>query len=245
MIDIVVPVSGGKDSQACLKLAVEEYGPDKVQGLFCDTKFEHPLTYRHIYNMHRLYNVKVDVVCGGSVIEKCRKYKRFPGGGARFCTEELKMRETKIYCKRVAEQQRQGFQVWYGMRVEESINRKKKYSGLSDTELFDMHELFPSKYPKYLAKLEVYMRLPIVNYSEQDVFNLLDGKHNPLYDLGFDRVGCFPCLAGGDGWKMKAFEFDEFGKQQREKIWTLEEEFGKSVFTSKKYKGEGCMLCAI
>ncbi len=47
-IKIVVPVSGGKDSQACLKMAVSEVGADHVIGLFCDTQFEHPLTYAHV-----------------------------------------------------------------------------------------------------------------------------------------------------------------------------------------------------
>ena len=42
MIKCIVPVSGGKDSQCCLKLAVDEFGSDQVIGLFCDTKFEHP-----------------------------------------------------------------------------------------------------------------------------------------------------------------------------------------------------------
>lgn len=35
---IVVPVSGGKDSQACLKMVVEQFGADQVIGLFCDTR---------------------------------------------------------------------------------------------------------------------------------------------------------------------------------------------------------------
>ena len=128
-IKIVVPVSGGKDSQACLKLSVGEYGSAAVRGLFCDAQFEHPTTYAHIQTMTALYDVKIDKVCGGSVIEKCIKYNRFPSGGARFCTEELKMRESKIYYRELAKYQQQGFQVWYGMRINESSARGKKYNG--------------------------------------------------------------------------------------------------------------------
>ena len=42
--------------------------------------------------------------------------------------------------------------------------------------------------------------------------------------MGFDRVGCFPCLAGGDYWKAKAFAFDDFGKSQRIKVVQLAHE---------------------
>jgi len=66
-IKIVVPVSGGKDSQACLKMAVSEVGADHVMGLFCDTQFEHPLTYKHIGTLSELYNVRIKVVTAGSV----------------------------------------------------------------------------------------------------------------------------------------------------------------------------------
>jgi tRNA(Ile)-lysidine synthase TilS/MesJ len=33
-VKILVPISGGKDSQACLKLALHHYAPDEVRGLF-------------------------------------------------------------------------------------------------------------------------------------------------------------------------------------------------------------------
>ena len=60
-VDIVVPVSGGKDSQACMKLACElrDLSGLNVVGLFCDTKFEHPWTYEHVERIERLYDVEV------------------------------------------------------------------------------------------------------------------------------------------------------------------------------------------
>lgn len=42
---IIVSFSGGKDSQACLIQAVNQYGADNVEAVFCDTGWEHP---RHI-----------------------------------------------------------------------------------------------------------------------------------------------------------------------------------------------------
>ena len=81
VIKIVVPVSGGKDSQACLKMAVSEVGADHVIGLFCDTQFEHPLTYAHVDKMRNLYGVRIETVNNGSVDEKVLARGQFPGCG--------------------------------------------------------------------------------------------------------------------------------------------------------------------
>jgi 3'-phosphoadenosine 5'-phosphosulfate sulfotransferase (PAPS reductase)/FAD synthetase len=81
MKQVIVPVSGGKDSQACLKLACEAVGSENVLGLFCDTQFEHPLTYKHIETLEYIYKVVIVSITGGSVPDKVLKYKRFPGGG--------------------------------------------------------------------------------------------------------------------------------------------------------------------
>lgn len=233
MIKILVPISGGKDSQAALKLALQSYAPDEVRGLFCDTNFEHPLTYQHVEKLRTLYGpVQIDTVSGGSVLEKSIKYKRFPGGGARHCTDELKIRVTKIYCKALAEQQG-GFEVWYGMRTGESSQRAKRYAGKVCDELYAPHEVIPSKYPKYLAKMGVMFRLCILHWTTADVMDYLEGQHNPLYDAGFDRVGCFPCLASGDGWKEKAFAHDDFGRKQFAQVSVVSAHIGKSIWTSK------------
>jgi 3'-phosphoadenosine 5'-phosphosulfate sulfotransferase (PAPS reductase)/FAD synthetase len=226
----IVPVSGGKDSQCCLKLAIDEFGSDSVLGLFCDTKFEHPLTYEHIKNMSDYYGVDIKSISGGSVEDKILKYGRFPGGGARHCTDELKIRETRIFLKAYA-RVFCGVQVWYGMRVDESSERAKRYEYKDPDELYQPHEVL-SKYPKYLGKMGVRYRMPIVDWTASEVMAELDGMHNPLYDQGFERVGCFPCLAGGDAWKIRAFTHDKFGREQLIKVRRIENEISKSVFTS-------------
>lgn len=248
MIKCIVPVSGGKDSQCCLKLAVDEFGGDSVIGLFCDTKFEHPLTYQHVEKMKDLYGVEIITLCGGDVLSKSRKYKRFPGGGARFCTDELKIRETKNFLKRWSSENGP-VQVWYGMRQDESAERAKRYAWKDPDDLYPPHEVL-SKYPKYLHKNGVMFRLPIIDWTKDEVIGELNGNHNPLYDQGFDRVGCFPCLASGDKWKIKAFTHDKFGEQQLIDVRIVEQEIGKSVFTSgigKKFddNSHGCRFCEI
>lgn len=248
---IVVPISGGKDSQSCLKLALKEYKPSEVLGLFCDTKFEHPLTYQHIRDIQSMYGVTVETITGGSVVEKILKYKHFPTDKMRFCTDELKIRESKLFYKLLAEKQG-GFEVWYGMRSDESHQRAKRYSHVANNEVYLPHEV-QRKFPKYLGKMGVRFKLPIIDWSKEEVFDYLDGEQNPLYAEGFDRVGCFPCMAGGDKWKAKSFEFDETGAKHYKMMKDLEGVTGYPVYTSQagrfnEMQGDmfkGCAICAI
>jgi 3'-phosphoadenosine 5'-phosphosulfate sulfotransferase (PAPS reductase)/FAD synthetase len=235
MIKCVVPISGGKDSQACLKLALQKFDKSEVLGLFCDTKFEHPLTYAHVDKISEMYDIRIEKLNNGDVISLVRKYKRFPSDAARFCTDELKIKVGKEFYKKLAQEQGQGFEVWYGMRKAESSQREKRYAGTICDDIYPPHLFMPSKYPQYLEKLGVMIRLPIVDWQAEDVFEFLDGEQSPLYSMGFDRVGCFPCLAGGDYWKAKAFAFDDFGKSQRIKVVQLGHEIKKNVFTSLKW----------
>lgn len=240
MIKILVPVSGGKDSQSCLKLALTEYKPDEIRGLFCDTKFEHPWTYSHIERMRDLYGVQIDTVCGGSVPEQVLKAKRFPHMGSRFCTSSLKIRETKIYCRELALSQGVGFHVWYGMRKRESANRRRLYQLHTNSDLYSPHD-FITGYPQYLAKMGVMFRLPILEWSDKDVYKYLNGEENPLYKR-FDRVGCFPCLAAGRKTIDTAFTFDDFGKAQRVIVLHLEKQINKSVYDGTPVNCEFCSI---
>ena len=45
---VVIAFSGGKDSQASLIWAVKKFGTKNIIAVFCDTGWEHPLTYQHI-----------------------------------------------------------------------------------------------------------------------------------------------------------------------------------------------------
>lgn len=249
-VKVLVPISGGKDSQASLKLAVQIHGQEKVRGLFCDTQFEHPITYAHIEKLRTIYGaVQIDTVSAGSVLDQCEKHERFPGGGARFCTEELKMWVTRDYCARLAAYNGARFEVWYGVRLEESHERKKRYAGKVCEELYPMHHVWPGKYPQYLERMGVLCRLCIVDWSTDEVMDFLEGQHNPLYDDGFDRVGCFPCLASGDQNKERAFAYDDFGRKQKDKVMVISRKLGKGIWESKGGKArnadEACGICAI
>ena len=255
MYKIVVPISGGKDSQACLKLALESYDKTEILGLFCDTQFEHPLTYQHIDNMRELYSVKIERICNGSVKELVMKFKQFPTSRFRMCTDRLKIQPSKKFYVELAENQGHGFEVWMGMRRSESHARSKHYKGIIGDEIYAPHEMGKA-FPKYLnKKLGVWMRLPIVEWSDFDVFEFLNGEENILYSKGSKRVGCFPCLASSDRAKEQAFYMDNFGKQQYELVKDLAKHTNNPIFTSiggtmRNNENQndifnGCVFCAI
>ncbi len=47
-VKVIVQFSGGKDSQACLIKACEDFGANNVTAVFCDTRWEHEQTYSHV-----------------------------------------------------------------------------------------------------------------------------------------------------------------------------------------------------
>lgn len=119
---VIVAYSGGKDSQACLIWAVKKYGAKNVVAVFCDTGWEHPVTYYHIKKT--CYDLGVELVTVKSqtydgMIDLAKKKKRFPSVKARFCTEELK---TKAMIDYVLEQ-KEHLLIIQGIRALESHNR--------------------------------------------------------------------------------------------------------------------------
>jgi len=251
MIKVVVPTSGGKDSQVTLKLALEKYPKEEVLSLFTDTKFEHPLTYSHLDRIEEMYGIKITRISAGSVEEKILKHKRFPWPRGRFCTEELKLWPSKYFYRDLAKEQGAGFEVWIGVRRQESVDRSIRYAGIVGEELL-LPSSYMRKFPKYLDKAGIRFRLPIVEWSFGDVMAYLNGEENPLYSQGFDRVGCFPCLASGDKWKEKAFFHDETGRKHYQLVQILGAQIQDNIWTTKggkaKHEGQdgpGCSWCSI
>jgi len=67
---ILVQYSGGKDSQASLLWAVNKYGADKIEAVFCDTSWENPITYDHIQETVNELGIKLHTL-------KSKKYNDF------------------------------------------------------------------------------------------------------------------------------------------------------------------------
>lgn len=251
--EIIVPVSGGKDSQACLKIATEKYGSQNVRGMFCDTKNEHPITYAHIEKMKELYGVEIETVIdpnpkfrGRNVWERIRNRGKFPCDNTRFCTQQLKIGVSARYYNQLLtlDNYKEGYKVWYGMRgTDESLNRSKKYGKYVSFELIKPNDMNTS-FPKKLASAGVYFVLPVVNWTTKDIVDFLGDEINPLYNFGFKRVGCFPCFACATPKQLQnAYNFDEFGASQKRKVIAMERELG--VKHENSNTAQMCLWCEI
>lgn len=92
-MQVLVQYSGGKDSQASLIWAVKLYGAANIKAVFCDTKWEHKLTYHHIKQTCNDLGVELITLTSkkyDGMVGLAKKKGRFPSTRARFCTQELK-----------------------------------------------------------------------------------------------------------------------------------------------------------
>lgn len=241
MTKIIVPVSGGKDSQATLILAMQD--GREVIPVFNETGWDHPDTYKHLDYMVGFFGLTLAVTKwddAPTLPELISKMGRFPFGLGRFCTSRYKQRAFKRWLHKQGGQ----FEIWLGIRSDESPQRRKKYGEMSVSDLYEMGDLFPGEYPKNIRSRMKY-NLPLLNHTREDVFSVIEKAGmvaNPLYALGFDRVGCFPCLLAGKPTQELAFS-TEFGKAQFKIIEQLEISIGEKY----KYQTEDltCSVCKI
>ncbi len=226
---ILVPLSGGKDSQAALIWAVNSYGRKSIQAVFCDTGWEHEYTYKHIKYICETLLVELVVLKSDKYddfVDLAVKKKRFPSVKARFCTEELK---TKPMIDYILDVVKDDVLIIQGIRADESEARSKMQS---DCRLFryyfepyNITKKGKKQYHTYRKKDVVRFRkefaddiirpmfLKTANWVIQFVMD--NGQRlNPLYFKGSKRVGCYPCIMCTKG-ELKAIQEHEPSYERR------------------------------
>ena len=172
----IISFSGGKDSTALVLWAKENL--DSFQTIFCDTGWEDKITYDYIEYINKT------LLDGKLIVLKSEKYdgfvdlaikkKMIPYSSARFCTQELKIIPTKKYIE-----QFEDVHLYNGVRAQESSRRAKM-----EETVFDDY-------------FKCWVHRPILKWTHQEVFDIMkkyDIEPNPLYKMGFSRVGCMPCI---------------------------------------------------
>jgi 3'-phosphoadenosine 5'-phosphosulfate sulfotransferase (PAPS reductase)/FAD synthetase len=205
---ILVFYSGGKDSHACLLWACKKYGNKNIQAVFCDTMWENPLTYQHIEETTKKLNVELVVLKSDKYegfIDMAAKKGRFPSTKARFCTEELKSKPAIDYVLSLND----NVIAIQGIRKDESFSRSKMESQCTYFKFyFQPYSLDKQGKPKYhtyrkkdiieyCKKFNADIERPIFDWTAQQTIDYINASGhypNPLYSLGFSRVGCFPCI---------------------------------------------------
>ena len=211
-----VGISGGKDSQAVFHWMrnFSDCSPEKIIASFCDTKNEHDLTYQHIEYMRQTIGPIETISAELGFYELAKRKKRFPSIKGRFCTQYLKMQVTQRY---LLDFMRAGKIILLitGVRKAESLKRLK-------LEAFGFDMFYGQ---------DIYR--PILDWSTEQVFQYIKDQgmhHNPLYDYGARRVGCFPCI---NSVKKEIRIISEKFPERIDMIREQEKKIGASFFSSE------------
>ena len=115
----------------------------------------------------------------------CLRKKCMPNKVMRFCTENLKIKPFNKWVYENFVSKNIDFILVEGIRRDESKAR-------ADTETFEIKKQTYNRKSFYVKTL-----YPIAYWSKEKVFKYIEDKGikiNPLYKMGFNRVGCMPCI---------------------------------------------------
>lgn len=225
----VVGFSGGVDSQMCSLWVRRKHPPEDVILLNSQAgRNEHPITVAfvnwysaNIFPVIETIPLIKDVGNLGTKSGQNRDRRqefddndemtfadlaylkgRFPSSQAQFCTKHLKIDPQVRWCEENLTAKGIEFQRYVGVRCDESEKRK-------DTPESKWDETF-----------NCIVHYPIRCWTKLECFAVLKSageEVNPLYKLGFGRVGCAPCInSGKDDIREWAARFPEMIDKVRE-----------------------------
>ena len=231
---LIVTYSGGKDSEVMLDIALDCLEPDEMEVLNAHTTVDAPETVRHIEKVFRELNevgiktgyhnrYPVEKTMWELIVEKKIPISRF----YRYCCSVLKEASTPNRICAV------------GVREDESVKRKgreiftKKGGGWQGwklnhaREVFDEAEEYDEVYDCVMVTLakknEDLICNPIYKFTEQDIWRYIHDNElevNPLYRMGYRRVGCIGCPLGGRKQMQK--EFSHYPKYKQAYIMAFD-----------------------
>jgi 3'-phosphoadenosine 5'-phosphosulfate sulfotransferase (PAPS reductase)/FAD synthetase len=204
----IVGLSGGIDSQALLRYVRNAYGDKNVIALNTRAgRNESPLTDQFIDNFSASVFPVVTVVPLVKDLWETERYAEKRGfngdeeltfqklieikGRAtsrtrQFCTSFLKLipirRWTREHFGPGGQYEGQEFERYTGVRRDESEGRRNQAFREWD-EFFDC-----------------WLNAPLADWTKKQCFDYVENhgeQYNPLYKLGFNRVGCAPCINSG------------------------------------------------
>jgi 3'-phosphoadenosine 5'-phosphosulfate sulfotransferase (PAPS reductase)/FAD synthetase len=234
----IVGFSGGIDSQACARWVLNRYGPEDTILTNSDAGgWEDPITVEFV----DWYSVNVHPVVKTNAIiadiwetpgyAETRGYcstdpltyqlmiaikGRPPSRKAQFCTELLKLRPQRRWIRQAfgpgGQYEGQDYCRYAGVRRDESATR----------EAAPFHD-----WDKWF---DCPLHYPIADWTKLMCFEYIkayEGHFNPLYMMGFNRVGCMPCINSG---KEDMVNITIRRPEAIEKVRAVEQSTGRTFF---------------
>ncbi len=242
---VIVTFSGGKDSLAAL-LWTREHITKNFTTVFCDTGWEHPLTYEYINRIAD--KLHLDLVTLKSkkydgMVDLARHQGKWPAPSSRSCTSELK---TKPMIDYILDEVRDNTLIVQGIRAAESARRAKMSAQCTYFKYyFEPYGYDRNGKPKkhtyrskdvraFRAKYADDLLRPVFDWSAQQVIDYILAaglEPNPLYKMGYKRVGCWPCVMI---ILRDILNISRQNPERIEQIAALEKEIGSNYFVSGK-----------
>lgn len=211
---LIITYSGGKDSDVLLELTKRSGIP--FQASHSHTTADAPQTIYHIRKV--LYNLELQgIKC--NIFYPMYKGKRTSMWDLIVQKGMPPTRIVRYCCDVLKEQTEKNRMIATGVRWEESNNRKKNRGLLEDMHrnkdkrIILTHDNDDKRLVIERCELKVKTICnPIVDWTTKDIWNFKHSEgieFNPLYNMGFDRVGCIGCPMSD---KKRYFQFNMFPK---------------------------------
>ena len=172
---VIVPWSGGKDSTVALILALKAYGKRRVVAVYCDTGAEFPHTQNYVEDVAKKLGVSIVTTYAGIDREILRR-RQLPTHSNRWCTIMKVNSIEKTIGELVSDPETTILVL--GDRDSESEPRSRRPVVRVNTRI-NVTEIAP---------LKMWGTAHVQTYLLKNNIGL-----NPLYDLGFYRIGCYIC----------------------------------------------------
>jgi phosphoadenosine phosphosulfate reductase len=171
-----IAFSGGKDSLAVLHLALE-INPN-LPVIFNNTTVEFPQTIQYVKRLQQEWGFALHTTKNDVPFFRAVKEKGWASHENRWCCKPYKDEPAFVFMSQ------QGF--------------KAEITGTTRTESIYRRSLSPIKIPK---KEPFMIRVhPIYDWNEWEVWRYIRENnlpYNPLYDVGYRRIGCWCCPLNG------------------------------------------------